>query len=350
MIDHLEWQLEPALFREISERFRQTQIDLFASPANAQLPRHFTRFPSRGGGGNGRSTQQMAQGTSVCIPSTSSDSSRHQEASIRTGRINLAGPTLAKASLVCRSCGPIGLPALEDSIRLHFPQSGSAPTPGHIVASTSRLILERESLARQSYSSGVIAVIQASRHPSTSRIYDATWKNFCTWYSTKKVNPLAITIPILLDYLSEGLNKGLSYNTIRRQITALSTVLICEKQVQISHHPAVTAFLKGAVNTGPPVVHRYSTWDLPKVLKVLTGSPFEPIKSCSLHLLSWKVAFLITITSARHISELAALSVRGDLCNFQDDRVILKLDPSFIPKVNTWFHRSQDLVLLDFCP
>lgn len=71
-------------------------------------------------------------------------------------------------------------------------------------------------------------------------------------------------------------------------------------------------------------------------------NPFEPLRSASLRFLTFKVAFLVAITSARRISELAALSVRQDLCIFHPDRVVLRLNPSFTPKVNSWF---QELIL-----
>ncbi|XP_034274849.1 uncharacterized protein LOC117666340 [Pantherophis guttatus] len=104
------------------------------------------------------------------------------------------------------------------------------------------------------------------------------------------------------------------------------------------------------MNIRPPAVHRYPTWDLPKVLQALTGPPFEPLRGISLKHLSFKVAFLVAVTSARRILEMAALSIRKELCIFHQDRVVLRLDPSFIPKVNSIFHRSQEVVLPDFCP
>ncbi|XP_013929465.1 PREDICTED: uncharacterized protein LOC106555206 [Thamnophis sirtalis] len=55
------------------------------------------------------------------------------------------------------------------------------------------------------------------------------------------------------------------------------------------------------------------------------------------------------ITSARRVSELAALSIRQDLCIFHPDKVVLRLDLAFVPKVNSVFHRTQELVLPDFC-
>lgn len=93
------------------------------------------------------------------------------------------------------------------------------------------------------------------------------------------------------------------------------------------------------------MVHKYPTWDLSKVLQYLTGDPLEPLRSASLCFLTCKVAFVVVITLARRISELAALSVRKDHPN----KVVLRLDPSFVPKVNSCFHRAQEQILSDFC-
>lgn len=75
------------------------------------------------------------------------------------------------------------------------------------------------------------------------------------------------------------------------------------------------------------------------------GPPYEPLQDASLRHLSYKVSFLIAINSARRISELSVLLVRKDLCVFHRDRVVLQLDPAFIPKVNSTFHWAQELVL-----
>ncbi|ETE72999.1 hypothetical protein L345_01163, partial [Ophiophagus hannah] len=103
------------------------------------------------------------------------------------------------------------------------------------------------------------------------------------------------------------------------------------------------------MNLRPPVVHRYPTWDLSKVLQTLTGAPFELLRPIGLRFLTIKVAFLIAIMSARRGLELAAHSVRADLCIFHHNRVVLRLDPTFVLKVNSLFHRAQELVLPDFC-
>lgn len=98
------------------------------------------------------------------------------------------------------------------------------------------------------------------------------------------------------------------------------------------------------------MVHRYPTWDLSKVLYFLTVAPYEPLRLASLRFLTCMVAFLVAIILAMRVSELVALSVRKDLCVFHQDRMILRLDSSFIPKVNNWFHRAQELILPNLCP
>lgn len=218
------------------------------------------------------------------------------------------------------------------------------------MAPADRLAFERQSLSRINYPPEVIDIMQASRRASTNRIYDATWRAFCSWCGESGLDPASVTIPDILRFLRVGLLKGLTPNTLRRQVAALSSVLSCGGLTSLACHPGVRQFLRGASNIRPPVVHRYPTWDLTKVLQALTREPFEPLRDSSLRFLSLKVAFLVAITSARRISELAALSARPDLCVFHSNRVVLRLDPSFLPKVNSWFHRAQELVLPDFCP
>lgn len=79
------------------------------------------------------------------------------------------------------------------------------------------------------------------------------------------------------------------------------------------------------------------------------GSPFEPLATVPSRFLTLKSIFLVAITSARQVSELCSLSTNPNLCLFQEDRVILQLDPSFMPKVNSVFHQPQEVVLPTLC-
>lgn len=213
-----------------------------------------------------------------------------------------------------------------------------------------RLAVERIKLKKDGFPDNIIHTIQSARRPSTTRVYETSWKAFVRWCKTHHIDQTSASILDVLGFLQAGLDKGLTPATLRRQVAALATVVPSDRYRSISCDPRIKDFLHGATNISPPTVHRYPSWDLPLVLQALTVEPFEPLASVGLKYLSFKVAFLLAITSARRVSELAALSIRRDLCIFHSDRVVMRLDPSFMPKINSAFHRSQELVLPDFCP
>lgn len=86
------------------------------------------------------------------------------------------------------------------------------------------------------------------------------------------------------------------------------------------------------------------------VLTKLMGPPFEPIHKSSLQHLSWKVAFLVDITSVCRVSELQALCCNEPYTVFHSNRVVLRTHPSFLPKVVSDFHINQGITLPTFFP
>lgn len=80
------------------------------------------------------------------------------------------------------------------------------------------------------------------------------------------------------------------------------------------------------------------------------GPPFEPMNQVDLKWVKLKTIFLVAITSARRVSELGALSSRSDLCEFHRDKVVLRPDPTFRPKIASTFHMGLDISLPSFCP
>lgn len=157
-------------------------------------------------------------------------------------------------------------------------------------------------------------------------------------------------VSLILDFLQSGLEKGLSTSTLKRQVAALSAALGHKKGKTLAQHPHVRRFLKGASLINPPPEHRFPSWRLNLVLQALCCPPFESLATCTIKVFSLKTLFLVAVTSTRRVSELRALSVNRNLCIFNADSVILRPDPVFIPKVNTHFHRAQDIIIPSFCP
>lgn len=76
--------------------------------------------------------------------------------------------------------------------------------------------------------------------------------------------------------------------------------------------------------------------------------PFEPIHRADLKLLSWKVALLLALTSARRVGEIQALTIQEPFLQFKEDRIVLRTNPKFIPKVPSDFHLNEPLILKRF--
>lgn len=71
---------------------------------------------------------------------------------------------------------------------------------------------------------------------------------------------------------------------------------------------------------------------------------------CVLHLLAWKIAFLVALTSAKHVGEQMALRHDPAYLLFGTDGVILFPDISFLLKFVFQFHLKAELSLPVFYP
>lgn len=81
-----------------------------------------------------------------------------------------------------------------------------------------------------------------------NRIYDATWKAFCSWCSRLCLDPTSVSVPQTLEFLQVGLDKGLSPDTIHHQAAALSLVLACRGLDSLAQHPTVCRFMAEFTN------------------------------------------------------------------------------------------------------
>lgn len=108
--------------------------------------------------------------------------------------------------------------------------------------------------------------------------------------------------------------------------------------------------MKGLDNLFPHRTQPAQPWDRELVLNTLTQKPFEPLATCDFRTLTMKVLFLTAITSARRVGELAALSALPPYTLFIDQGVILRPQPTFLPKVNSKFHINEPIVLPTFYP
>ena len=95
-------------------------------------------------------------------------------------------------------------------------------------------------------------------------------------------------------------------------------------------------------------------WDLAFVLTHMCKAPFEPLDKASLFYLSVKTVFLVTLATARRVSEVHAFSIDSDHLRFSnlDGSLILMMQVGFLAK-NQLPSRAPDSIIIpklsNFC-
>ncbi|XP_061478779.1 uncharacterized protein LOC133382992 [Rhineura floridana] len=284
---------------------------------------------------SGCSDNTVARRSIVRLSSHTIVSQNLEEGANRKGTAGSDSTILATPTVVLRSSGNVNDGSLDTSSKARPSIPGSSTAPGPYLVQSNSVAFERGHLRLAGLSDAVIDIILASRRPSTTRIYQHTWVAFSKWCQSHHHDPSQATVHQVLQFLHSGFMMGLRPNTLRRHASTLSSILsVSSPGDHISSHPFIKRFLRGVALRSPAVVHRFPSWSLPKVLQALQRPPFEPIRTVPLRILSFKVLFLIAITSARRVLELGALSSARHLCVFHKDSVVLETDPSFRPKVD----------------
>uniref|UniRef100_A0A803JVB7 Tyr recombinase domain-containing protein n=1 Tax=Xenopus tropicalis TaxID=8364 RepID=A0A803JVB7_XENTR len=297
------------------------------------------------GRGNGCHDSEMGMLTSVRIPSNSDVATYSKENKAREGYVHCHSTILAKEVVVYTSDESFSGSTNKVTTKKR------STTPGTDSTSQSRNVqfdgMEIEKLiwTRKGFSSEVAQTMIKARKKVSSKAYHRIWKLFMEWCFDRRIPYQGARVPMVLQFLQDGLQKGLSLGTLKVQVSALSILL----QSRLALQEDVRTFLQGVAHIAPPVRSPVPPWDLNVVLSALINSPFEPLSIIELRWLTWKVVFLLAISSARRVSELNALSCESPYLIFHKEKAVLRTMPSFLPKVVSSFHLNEEIVIPSFC-
>lgn len=103
----------------------------------------------------------------------------------------------------------------------------------------------RLTLQKAGHRSAVIHTILALWCKSTNRIYEITWKDFTRWCKSQGCWWPSATVSDDFSFLQASLHRGLSTSILRRQVSALATVVHPSRQHSLSLHSHGRCFLRG---------------------------------------------------------------------------------------------------------
>ena len=149
-------------------------------------------------------------------------------------------------------------------------------------------------LQKKGFSSQSRKLLSASWRAGAQKDYTGKLKMFCSWYSSKQVDPYSATLTQMADFLLELFDNGLQYRTIAHYRSMLSSVLQPVDKFLVRQHPFIIRLLKGVFNSRPPRVKMIlPERNMPLVLQMLQENPFEPLSKASLKLTTFKTILLL---------------------------------------------------------
>ena len=222
----------------------------------------------------------------------------------------------------------------------------SASKPGPSTAS--RLGIVKQSLRDRQFSSDVVEHVSKARRESTVKVYDAKWQIFRRWADQQKIDPIQATPQIVADFLTFLFSvKKCQVSTIKGYRSTISNTLKYKTGYDFGSHPVLSELIKSFAIQRPVDRPLAPKWDLAFVLTHIGKAPFEPLDKASLFYLSVKTVFLVTLATARRVSEVHALSIDSDHLSFSnlDGSLILRTQVGFLAK-NQLPSRAPDSIII----
>ena len=188
-------------------------------------------------------------------------------------------------------------------------------------------------LQSQGVSEHARRLIEASHRPSTQSVYASHWRIWFSWCLRHQVNPTSPSEIDIVNHLAQ-LATTLSPSALRVRRSAILTTLRQLCCTVPSTSTLVNHLIKGAAALRVRVPRHIPRWDIFLVLAFLRESArFEPLSQASLRDLTAKTFFLVTLATARRVSEVHALSgLMSDVSFLPDGSVHLVFLPEFLAK------------------
>ena len=293
------------------------------------------RLPHSGGDvlESGQSCPELGRPVRVCVPSDKPDKGLSKQGQNRKCRDRPNSASLAQPGMV--SGPPRSLNRLSN-ISPTSAETAQADllTPlssASVASQPSRLEVIKGFHKERGFSEAVAQRLAISQRQSSAVVYESKWKVFGEWCHVKQIDPVKATVQQLADFLIFLFEeKKLAISSIQGYRSCISKVFLA-RGIDISHDRDLNMLVRNfAIER--PVQHREAPrWDLMVVLRLLMKPPFEPMNMASLADMTRKLAFLLTLATAKRNSEVWAFS--ADVRFGQDyNAATLSFLPNFLAK------------------
>ena len=328
-----EWSLNQTVADRIFRAWGRPFVDLFALGKNTKLAIYVSPIREETSWKVDSLVQNWDGPVRVCVPSDKPDKGLSKQGQNRKCRDRPNSASLAQPGMV--SGPPRSLNRLSN-ISPTSAETAQADllTPlssASVASQPSRLEVIKGFHKERGFSEAVAQRLAISQRQSSAVVYESKWKVFGEWCHVKQIDPVKATVQQLADFLIFLFEeKKLAISSIQGYRSCISKVFLA-RGIDISHDRDLNMLVRNfAIER--PVQHREAPrWDLMVVLRLLMKPPFEPMNMASLADMTRKLAFLLTLATAKRNSEVWAFS--ADVRFGQDyNAATLSFLPNFLAK------------------
>ncbi|MCG7878355.1 MAG: site-specific integrase [Candidatus Thiodiazotropha taylori] len=193
----------------------------------------------------------------------------------------------------------------------------------------------KRSIRNKKFSREVADHVSKARRASTRQVYNSRWQIFASWADKRKINPSKATPDIIADFLIYLFkDKNCQVSTIKGYRSMISNTLKFSSYFDIGNDPVLSELIKSFQTQRPVNRPLAPKWDLAFVLTFLCKEPYEPLNAASLIHLSMKTAFLLTMATARRVSEVHAFAMDKEHLRFSsvDGSLTVRTQVGFLAK------------------
>ena len=257
-----------------------------------------------------RDAATVGRSSSLCVSTVQHDKRGDQQVCQIQERFNdSGGPILASTGVVS---GPSDAayrlpqtPAYEEKATqatTHLPLSSRL-----IRSRSDRLQTVRKLVRAKGFSRQAAECIAKCRRESSAKLYQSKWALFRKWCVDNKISSSSTSLSEIADFFIFLRNvKKFAPITIKGYRAALSSVFK-HRGINISDDRDLSDLIKSFETSKVKREIVPTAWNLDIVLKFLSGAPFEPLAKASLRDLTRKTLFLVSLATAKRVSEVRAI-------------------------------------------
>ena len=298
-----EWNLNPAIFRQICVIYTTPDLDLFATRANNQVQKFISWFPDPDDLATNAFSIPWSNQLCYAFPPYSQIMKCLKKNSVRQSQSSPHCSGVEVETVVSNSTiDALRSPAVASQ---YFRSIDSSITSWENAQETSHIscvATVRRCLGQFKLSPRVSDIILSSWRSGTQAQYKSAWSKWSSWCAEKQEDPVSCDISCFLEFLSELFDSGLQYRTINVYRSAISASHLSVEGSSIGSHQLVSHFMKGIYELRPPQPQVFTTWDVGTVLRYL--KKFHPAGTLSLKMLTLKLVMLSALVSASRCSYL----------------------------------------------